>query len=212
MGRCATCGKRIGLLGRKWRKIDRAKHCSRCAPDVMEQRREITKDAIIAAGDPRVVLTAPVISRDLDYPSNYRRYTGALLLTDKGVIFAQHGEYKKAQGGAALFGLAGAIVDGLVEKGRRDKASSGLTDVDSGDAMALFDQAEQLFFFKVSDIERLKANNSYFQLKLLKGKTLFRWMNARQSIKPHRLLLDAYVRAVNARRDIMADCDEFLRR
>jgi len=177
----------------------------------MKQRREKTMNAIMADRAPRVVLAAPVISRDLDYPSNYRRYTGLLLLTDKGLIFAQHGEYKKAQNAAALFGLVGAIFDALVEKGRREGASVNLSDADSSNAGALVDQAEQLFFFKVSDIRKLKGNSSYIELKLHRGTTVFRWVNGREYIKPHRLMLDAYVQAVNAGRDIMADCEQFLR-
>ena len=211
MGRCRTCGKRIGLFGRKWRRVDRAKHCTQCVPDVMDQRREKTMNAIMADPAPRVVLAAPVISRDLDYPSNYRRYTGLLLLTDKGVIFAQHGEYKKAQSGAALFGLVGAVFDTLIEKGRREAASGDPSDADPSTARALLDQAEQLFLFEVSDIRKLKGNNSYIEVKLHGGTTVFRWVDGRESIKPHRLVLDAYVQAVNAGRDIMADCEQALR-
>ena len=210
MGRCATCGRRIGSFGRKWRKVDRVKHCIECAPNVMGRRRESTMAAIIADSGPRVILVGPVSSRDLDYPTNHRRYTGALLLTDRGVIFAQHGEYKKAESGGALFGLLGATIDALVERGRRNEASTGLTDADVGNAMALVDQAEQLFFFKLDDIKKLKGNNRRFQLKSLKGWMTFQWMNGPQSIKPRRPLLDTYVQAVNTGRDVMADCKGFM--
>mgnify|MGYP001241440388 CR=1 FL=1 len=210
MGRCATCGKWIGLFGRKWRKLDWAKHCLQCVPNVMAQRRERTKQSILVAPAPRMIFSAPVVSRDLDYPSNHRRYTGALLLTDKGVIFAQHGEYKKAQEGAALFGLAGAVFDSLVEKGRRERASFGWGDI--GDLSAQIDQAEQLFFFPKDDIRKLKCTNGYFELKMQNGSALFRWTEARKSVNPHRFLLDAYVQAVRAGRDVMADCKGLLQR
>ena len=210
MARCATCGESVGFFGKKWRRLDGARHCVDCAPNVMAQRRQATREAIMAGSAPQVVLTAEVISRDLDYPGNSRRYTGAVLLTDKGVVFAQYGEYKKAEGGMAMFGVVGALADNYVEKRRREEASMDMADVESTAPTTLMDQAEQLFFFKLDDITRIKGANSYVELRLLKGRALFRWMDPRQSVKPRRMLLDAYVGAVNAGRDIMADCRQFM--
>jgi len=212
MGRCATCGKRIGVFGGKWRKIDGRKHCTDCAPGVMAHRREAARQAILADRAPQVVLAAPVVSRDLDYPANYRRYTGALMLTDKGVIFAQTGEYKKSQSGGALFGVAGAVYDALAEKGRRDAAAAGLTGAVARDPAALLEEAEQLFLFRLEDIAKLKANSRTCQLKAGKRTVVFRWIDGRRTIRPRRDLLETYVRAVNACRDVMGDCAPFLQR
>jgi hypothetical protein len=210
MGRCATCGKHIGWFGGRWRRLDGEKHCLDCAPGVMAQRRQATREALLAGSAPQVVLAAPVISRDLDFPSNNRRYTGAVLLTDKGVVFAQRGEYQKAQSGSAMFGLLGAIFDNVVEKGRRESASAGLVDIDAESAPALVDRAEQLFLFPIGDIRKLKANNSYVEVRSPEVRAVFRWMSPRQSIKPKRLLLDAYVHAVNGGRDVISDCRDLL--
>ena len=210
MGRCATCGKRIGLFGRKWRKVSRARHCVPCLPAVVAQRRETTLAAILADPAPRVLFVAPVISRDLDYPSNHRRYTGVLLLADKGVIFAQYGEYRKAHSNGALFGLVGALIDAAVEKGRREAASDFLSDTNTDDGMAVLAEAEQLFFFEATEIKTLKGDSTFVQLKTGEGKVPFRWLDGRKAMKPHRRLIDAYVRAVNSGRDVVADCEDFL--
>ena len=208
MGHCATCGKRVGTFGRRYRRLDGGRHCLDCVPIAIERRRERTVNAIAAGPSPRVVLVAPVISRDLDYPANYRRYTGALLLTDRGVIFAQYDEYKKAHDGGRVLNLVGAAIDGFVERRRRNAACMTLDDV--SDAGSIIGQATQLFFFETEDISKLKANNTSCEVKVNRVTTPFRWVDPRKSIKPHRALLDAYVCAVNARRDIMGDCELLL--
>lgn len=210
MACCATCGKRIGVFfGRSWRRIDKAKHCLQCFPLAAARRREATLSCILAAGEPQVFLAAPVISRDLDAPSNDRRYTGAVLLTDRGVIFSQHGQYKKGRCAAALFGLLGAILDGLLENRRRAKASPGLGDVNALNAMDTIHDAEHLFFFPSENIREMKGDRSYMELKLAKGSVVFRWMNPRQSIKPHLDLVKTYASAVNQHRDPIADCAQY---
>ena len=207
MGRCATCEQRIGFFGRLWRKVDGAKHCLKCVPTVMANRRARTMAEISSGREPRFILTLPVLSRDLDYPSNYRRYTGVLVLTDKGVIFAQYGEYKKSQSGAALFGVLCNALDAAVERDRRDAASIGLTNTAGATALA---QAQQLFLFKCDDLRKMKCSGSGCELVWGNGWAMFKWLEERKYLKPHRPLLDAYVQAVNRRRDIMGDCSEVL--
>lgn len=207
MVRCATCEKKIGAFDLKWQHIEGGKHCSKCVPIALARRCAKVKDTILAAPAPQVILMAPVISSDLDNPVSNCRYIGTLMFTDKGVIFAQQGELKQSQNGAMLFGLVGGIYSAIVESGRRKKAFATLDDIDSEDERALIDQAEQLFFFKMGDIMKLKGSKSCFKFKLTNGRPMvFRWAEGKKAIKPHLPLLDTYAQAVNDSRDVMTDC------
>lgn len=208
MGRCATCRKRIGTFGRKWRRLEGGKYCLQCASTVILHRRQKAMDIILSDPKPVVVLAAPAVSGDPDYPSSYRRYAGVLLLSNKGLIFATRYEYKQADFTSEMAGVFLGAPAGVSKEQmqRKKEALSVLGNVDIANPIELLDQAAQLFLFGLDDIAKMKANGRDCRIKLHGSRFALRWINPRQYIKPHRFLLDTYVQAVNDGRDVLIDC------
>jgi hypothetical protein len=218
MGRCANCSKRLGFMFGKWRKLGAAKYCLPCAPGAMNRRRESTIQRIHEGSPPRTIFTVPVLSRDPDYPSNSRRFTGLLMFTDKGVIFAQYGEWKKADSGAGilfvLFGMVvavlGVVVAGWAENKRRKAALQYVPSTSSqgGEDAVTLEDAVQVFYFPLESISKMKGRSVDCTVKADKKTSRFLWHGGKKAVRPHRHLLDAYVRAANAEQDVLWACQQ----
>ncbi len=211
MGRCANCSKRLGFMFGKWRKLGAVKYCLPCAPEATIRRRQSTIERIHEGSPPRPIFTVPVLSRDPDYPSNSRRFTGLLMFTDKGVIFAQYGEWKKADSGAGiLFGVLGMLVAGLAENKRRKAALQYVPSTSSqgGEDAVTLEDAVQVFYFPLESISKMKGRSVDCTVKIDKKTSRFLWHGGKKAIRPHRHLLDAYVTAVNAEQDVLWACQQ----
>lgn len=205
MGRCANCHRHVGIFFNKWRKLGGAKYCLKCVPDVMEARRQDTVRAIRAGGPLTALFAVPVVSRDIDYPSNHRRYAGLLLFTDKGIIFAQAAEYRKSDSAGAVFGAVGGLIDWYVEKKHRKgafQAAWGQLTASAEDAMSMLDAATQVFFFPLQEIRKLSGGSANCRLKAGKRSILFQWEGGKKAIGPYRELFNEYKQAVKTGRGV----------
>ena len=212
MGRCAACDKRIGVFfGKAFRRIEGSHYCAACVPEAIARRKESTIQKLDSLGTLTILVTVPVITRDLDSPSNHRRYCGDLLFTDKGLIFAQYTEWKKED--ATPF--AGLLVRAIVaytnssRKKRALRQTQQLSLDQMNDIDRKFENAAQLFFFPIEAISKLKAGNSDCCVNADHRVTWFRWQNGKKSILPVKNLLVAYVNAINTRQDVLSACAGF---
>ena len=157
MATCRLCGKRLGIVFRPKVMREGLPFCRRCARAwPMEEKLRAMRD-LFQDDEPDLLFAMPNVKYG---GANNERITtvllGYLLFTDRGVVFAQLGEYRRADPGwGAAFGLLGAVISSAGEKRREKEAQDAAQAAGESDLRSLLTVAPRVVFIprgKITDI------------------------------------------------------------
>ena len=217
-GLCENCGTAIGGYQGRWRRVDGRALCLTCALAVMDWRRERTVEFLWQGGRPEVYFAAPAVGREPDHPDGPRRQTGVLAFTNKGVVFAQLGEYQ-ARPSSAVAMLLGAgegpyIVDTRNRLERRDleNASQPVLHACTDNAISFIETAPQVFVWVPGFINQLQWNcKKYCRWAGEFGMVQYEWLVEAGRIRAGQRVLHAFSNAIQQARSVAEDCREAIR-
>ena len=212
MAHCYTCNKYLGLrVYSKWPTLDSHRFCEPCAVQYRQQRRQRVLSELCQGGDPEDIFTAGGIrTLDPDKPKGRSLVLGILAFMDKGVCFVQIAEVLKANlSWAALFGLIGAAIAESKAKAKRQEAyAEGEREIlnPAEDFRGILQRAQQLFFYPLKEITRIKSGSWGFEVRMGKSRTRFAMEGGRKTYKQLRELVDAYQRAIETQTNPVLHC------
>ncbi len=219
MVQCATCDRQIGP-GRGGRRVVNGKwYCTDCGLEAMERRRERIIAYLWRDGPPEVYFAAPAAGKDLDFPKGPRRQTGVLALTDKGVVYAQHGEYFATNGPAwpAIFSifLPGPFfytvpVD-KTEKRHYERAIQPVLAANEMNAVSMIESAGQVFLWGPDVLRKVRLGLSRCRLSWKGGQAVYQWVCDPREIRSRLGVCRAFSNAIQQGRSVAEDCREAIR-